>query len=139
MTNESYKFLQTMLETPSPSGFEQPVQRIVRDRMKRFADSIETDVHGNVLVGLNPKGAPRVMLAGHCDQIGLMVRMINDEGYLYFNTVGGVDATVLPGTRVTIHNKRGPVEGVIGRKPIHLMKPEERNQAKIELQDLWID
>ncbi|MCH9001545.1 MAG: M42 family peptidase, partial [Planctomycetes bacterium] len=81
MPKESYDFLKKMQETPSPSGFEQPVQRIVRKRMKPIADTIETDVHGNVIVSLNPKGTPRVMLAGHCDQIGMMVNYIDDNGY----------------------------------------------------------
>lgn len=139
MRDESFKFLKTMEETPSVSGFEQPVGRIIRKRMKPFADEITTDVHGNTIVGLNPKGKPRVMLAGHYDQIGLMVRHVADEGYIYFSAVGGIDATVLPGSAVTVHSRKGPVPGVIGRKPIHLMKQEERNQAKIEFQDLWID
>lgn len=139
MQGEPFDFLKALEETPSVSGFEQPVGRIIRKRMKPFADEITTDVHGNTIVALNPKGKPRVMLAGHYDQIGLMVKHVADEGYIYFGTVGGIDATVLPGSRVTVHTRKGPVEGVIGRKPIHLMKPEERNQAKIEIQDLWID
>jgi endoglucanase len=139
MRPESFEFLKQIEETPSPSGFEQPVARIVRKRMSRFADKITTDVHGNVIVALNPKGSPRVMLAGHMDQIGLMVNYVNDDGYIYFDAIGGIDNTVLPGSRVTIHTKKGPVEGVIGRKPIHLMKPEERNQGKVERTDLWID
>ncbi len=139
MKTESFNFLKEMEETPSVTGSEQPVARIIRKRMKPFADQITTDVHGNLMVALNPKGSPRVMLAGHMDQIGLMVRYIDDQGYLFFSGVGGVDASVLPGTRVTVHNKRGPVEGVIGRKPIHLMKEEERNKTKIEMTELWID
>jgi len=139
MREESFTFLKAMEETPSVSGFEQPVARIIRERMKPFADKITTDVHGNTIVTLNPKGNPRVMLAGHYDQIGLMIRHINDEGHLHFSTVGGIDATVLPGSRVTIHTKKGAVEGVIGRKPVHLMKEEERGKSKIELTDLWID
>jgi endoglucanase len=139
MRQESFDFLKQMEETPSVSGFEQPVGRIIRKRMKPFADKINVDVHGNTIVALNPKGKPRVMLAGHYDQIGLMVRYISDEGYLHFSTVGGIDTTVLPGSRLTVHTKKGPVEGVIGRKPIHLMKQEERNQGKVELTDLWID
>ena len=139
MQKECFEFLEALAETPSVSGFEQPVARIIRNRMKRYADDITTDVHGNTIVVLNPKGSPRVMLAGHYDQIGLMVQFITDEGYITFTTVGGIDATVLPGTRVTIHTRTGPVEGVIGRKPIHLMKQEERNQQKIEISDLWID
>jgi endoglucanase len=139
MRKQSYDFLKAMLETPSVSGFEQPVARLIHKQMKRVAHSVETDVHGNTIAVLNPKGSPRVMLAGHYDQIGLMVRHINDEGFLHFSAVGGIDPTVLPGSRVTIHTKKGRVAGVIGRKPIHLMKQEERGQGKVELTDLWID
>lgn len=138
MRNESYEFLKSIQETPSPSGFEQPVQRLVRARMEPFADSIETDVHGNVIVALNPQGSPKIMLAGHCDQIGLMIRFIDDKGFLFFATIGGIDPSVLPGTRVVVHTKHGPVDGVIGRKPIHVLRPEERG-AKIAIRELWID
>ncbi len=136
MNKESYEFLRAMEETPSPSGFEQPVQRIVRRRMKGIADTVETDVHGNVIVGLNPKGTPRVMLAGHCDQIGMMVRYISDQGFLSFAPIGGIDAQLLPGLRVTVHGGRKPVNGVIGRKPIHLMRDKPNENAKIEINDL---
>jgi tetrahedral aminopeptidase len=139
MNTETFEFLRSIEETPSVSGYEQPVARLVRKRMEKFADSIETDVHGNLIVAINPDASPRVMLAGHMDQIGMMITYITDEGYLYFKTVGGIDNTVLPGSRVTVHNRRGAVEGVIGRKPIHLMKQEERNQGKVELENLWID
>ena len=138
MRKESYEFLKSLQETPSPSGFEQPVQRLVRRRMKAFADQIETDVHGNVICALNPKGTPRVMLAGHCDQIGLRVNYIDDNGFLFFSAIGGIDPSVLPGSRVTVHTKHGPIEGVIGRKPIHVMKPEERG-AKVEIREMWVD
>jgi len=135
---ESYEFLKEILETPSPSGFEQPLQRHVRKRMAPFADAIETDVHGNVAVTLNPKGAPAIMLAGHCDQIGMMVKYIDDNGYLFFVPVGGIDPSVVPGSRVVVHSRHGPIDGVIGRKPIHVLKPEERG-AKVELRETWVD
>lgn len=138
MRKESYNFLKSIQETPSPSGFEQPVQRIVRKRMKPFADTIQTDVHGNVIVGLNPTGSPRVMLAGHCDQIALMVNYIDDNGFIFFKPIGGIDASVLPGTRVVILTEHGPIDGVIGRKPVHLMKTEERG-AKTEMRQMWVD
>lgn len=138
MRKESYEFLQEILESPSPSGFEQPVQRIVRRRVERFADRVETDVHGNVAAILNPEGAPRIMLAGHCDQIGMMVRYIDENGYIFFDAIGGIDPSVLPGTPVTLHTEHGPVDGVIGRRPIHVLKPEERG-AKLEMRNLWID
>lgn len=139
MKSESFDFLKQIEETPSVSGFEQPVARIVRKRMAKWAEKIETDVHGNVIVSAGEKKGPRVMLAGHMDQIGLMVNYVNDDGYIYFEAVGGIDNTVLPGSNLTIHTKNGPIAGVIGRKPIHLMKPEERNQGKVERTDLWID
>ena len=138
MRKESYDFLKALEETPSPSGYEQPVQRLVRKRMIPFADSIETDVHGNVVVGLHTGGAPRVMLAGHCDQIGMMVNYIDDNGFIFFRSIGGIDPSVVPGTRVVVHSKHGPIDGVIGRRPVHLMKPEERG-AKVELREMWID
>ena len=106
--------------------------------MKPFADSIDTDVHGNVTVALNPKGFPRIMLAGHCDQIGMMVTYINDNGYIFVSSIGGIDPAILPGSRVVVHSKHGPIEGVIGRRPIHVLKPDERG-GKVELRELWID
>jgi endoglucanase len=138
MRKESYNFLKELQETPSPSGFEQPVQRVVRKRMKAIASAVETDVHGNVIVGINPKGSPRVMLAGHCDQIGLMVNYIDDNGFIFFVAIGGIDPSVIPGSRVVVHSSHGPIDGVIGRRPIHVLKPEERG-AKIELREMWID
>lgn len=138
MRKESYEFLKEIEETPSPSGFEQPVQRVVRRRMQPYADSIETDVHGNVIVAINPDGFPRVMLAGHCDQIGMMAKYVDDNGYIFFTAIGGIDPTVVPGSRVVVHTRHGPIDGVIGRRPVHTLKPEERG-AKIELRDMWVD
>lgn len=139
MRSESFDFLKSIEETPSVSGYEQPVARIIRKRMARFADTITTDVHGNVTAVLNPKATTKVMLAGHMDQIGFLVNYIGDTGYVHMCAVGGIDNSVLPGTRVTIHAKGGPITGVIGRKAIHLMKVEERNAGKIELVDVAVD
>jgi putative aminopeptidase FrvX len=136
---ESKDFLHKLLVTPSPTGAEQPVQRIVRDRMKKYADVIETDLHGNVIVALNPKAERKVMLAGHCDQIGFMVRHISNDGFIYVSALGGMDVGVLHGARVTIHSEKGPVEGVFGRKPIHQQSTEERDRTKNDLDKLWID
>ncbi len=81
--------------------------------MKRFADRIDIDVHGNLSAVLNPEGTPRVMLAGHCDQIGMMVNFIDDNGYMFFRQIGGIDPSVLPGSRVVVHTRHGPVDGLI--------------------------
>lgn len=139
MDKESKKFLFDLLLTPSASGYEQRIQEIVRKRMKPFAESMETDLHGNVIVALNKKAPRRVMLAGHCDQIALMVKHFSDDGFISFDALGGIDAGVLPGSVVTIHTKSGPVPGLIGRKPIHLQQPEERSKVITDLSKLWID
>ncbi len=139
MNTDSRKFLYKLLTTPSPTGFEQPIQRVVRARMKEYADMVETDVHGNVIVGLNTKAERKVMLAGHCDQIGFMVKHISDDGYIYVSALGGPDPVVVPGTHAVIYGENSEIPGVFGRKPIHHQKPEERGQGKININDLWID
>ena len=139
LRDESYEFLHQMLTTPSVTGAEQPVARIVRRRMEPLSDKVTTDLHGNTIVALNPGAAVKVMLAGHVDQIGLMVKHVTDDGFLYFAAVGGVDLAVLPGSKLTVWGEGGPVDGIIGRKPIHLMKAEERNGGKLDIADLWID
>jgi endoglucanase len=136
---ESKDFLHKLLLTPSPTGAERAIQRIVRDRMKRYADSIETDLHGNVIVALNPKAERKIMLAGHCDQIALMIRYISSDGFLYVSALGGIDVGVLHGARVTVHGIKGPVPGVIGRKPIHAQSGEERDKTKNDIEKIWID
>jgi tetrahedral aminopeptidase len=138
MRKESLQFLQDLIAAPSPSGFEQPAQRVVRARMEQFADEIVTDVHGNVRCVKNPEHPFRVMLAGHVDQIGFIVRYINDDGYIYVSSIGGVDASIVPGSRVLIHGMNGPVPGVFGRTAIHLLTSEERGK-KLELDKLFID
>jgi len=139
MEKDSKQFLYSLLKTPSPTGFEQDIQRVVRKHMERFADSVETDLHGNVIVGLNLKAPRKVMLAGHCDQIGLMVKHITKEGFIYVSALGGIDAGVLLGSKVVIHGANGPVPGVVGRKPIHTQNHEERDRMKLELDKIWID
>ena len=139
LRDESYEFLHQMLTTPSVTGAEQPVARLVRKRMGPFADQITTDLHGNTIVALNPSAPVKVMLAGHVDQIGLMVKHVTDDGFLYFAAVGGVDLAVLPGSKLTVWGTAGPVDAIIGRKPIHLMDAAERDGGKLKISDLWID
>lgn len=139
MKREAREFLVKLLNTPSPSGFEQPVQRIVRREMEKFADTVTTDLHGNVIVGINTSAKRRVMLAGHCDQIGFMVRHISNDGYLYVSSVGGIDAGTVQGAEVTVWTKSGPLQGVMGRKPIHHQKSDERGKGHADLEKIWID
>ena len=139
MNADARNFLRKLVESPSPSGFEQPAQKLVRARLKGSVDEIRTDLHGNVIAVKNPDAPFRIMLAGHCDEIGLMITHVDDQGYIFFAAIGGIDPIVLAGQQVEIHNRRGAVLGVIGRKPIHLMKPEERAKPKLELPQFWVD
>ncbi len=127
-----------VLQTPSPSGYETPLQSVVRDYASGFADEVSTDVHGNVIAVKNPGAARRVMLAGHCDQIGLIVQHIDENGFLYVQPIGGWDPVVLVGQRMSVWSAEGPVFGVIARKPIHLITEEERSKAP-KIKDLWLD
>jgi tetrahedral aminopeptidase len=138
MNAESLDFLRRLLETPSPSGYEQPVQEVVRGYVKDFADRVTTDVHGNVIAARNPEAPLRVMFAGHADQIGFLVQYIDAEGFLYVQPIGGWDPTVLIGQKLTVWTAGGPLYGVIARKPIHLLTEEERKQVP-RLKDLWVD
>jgi len=138
MKKEAINFLKKMIEAPSPSGFEQPAQRVWREWIEKYADSVRTDLHGNSIAVLNEGGDPRVMLAGHCDELGFMVNYITDDGYIYFKTIGGFDVNIIPGRRVHIHTKKGPVLGVIGKKAIHVMTDDERKKVP-KVEDLWID
>jgi endoglucanase len=137
MTDHSLNFLKTLLSTPGPSGDEAAVARIWRAEAESFADEVRADIRGSSYAVLNG-GAPRVLLAGHIDEIGLMISYIDDEGYLSCSEVGGWDPQVLVGQRVKLLGRSGEVIGVIGKKPIHLMDHGDREKAS-KVKDLWID
>lgn len=138
MNKKAKDFLVRLLETPSPSGSEGPVQEVVRGYLEPFADDVTTDRHGNVIGCCNPGQDLRVLLAGHCDQIGLIVSYIDERGFLRVQPIGGWDPQQLIGQRMVVWTDGGPVNGVIARKAIHLLNPEERKKVT-ETKDLWID
>ncbi len=138
MTDDSKAFLKQLVETPSPSGYEHEVQKLVRERIRPWCDEVRTDVMGNVFGIRNLGGKPRIMLAGHCDQIGFIVRYITDDGFLYVEAIGGVDPTVAAAQRVSIMASDGAVMGVIGRKAIHLMDDDDRKKVP-KMDDLYVD
>jgi endoglucanase len=137
MRSESKSFFELIVNTPSPSGFEERAAQVVRDYAAGFADDVRTDVHGNVAAIVNPDAKTKIMLAGHMDEIGFIVHFISEDGLLYFKTIGGHDASIIVGQRVWVHGSE-KVAGVIGRKAIHLLTEEERKKRP-ELYDLWID
>ena len=133
-----HDFLLRLLDTPGPSGFERAPARVWSEEAATFADDVMTDVSGNTIAAINPSGSPRLMLAGHIDEIGLMIVHVDDEGFLYFQPIGGWDSQVLVAQRVVIQSAEGPVEGVIGKKAIHLIESGDRDKVT-KVTDLWID
>jgi tetrahedral aminopeptidase len=143
MHDPSHAFLKQLVETPSASGYERPIQDVVRAWAGQYADEVRTDRHGNVMAARHPSGShpdahQRVMLAGHCDQIALMVQHIDDNGFLYVQPIGGWDMQILLGQYLTVWTQSGPFTGVIGRRAPHLMTGEERNKVP-QFTDVWVD
>ena len=140
LKQDSLDFLRSVIESPSPSGFESPVRKLMAERMETYCDEVRHDVLGNVIGVLNPGAPKRVMLAGHCDEIGMMITNITDDGYLYFRAVGGFEVSVLVAQRVSVHTAKGDVPGVVGRKSVHLFGMEGNDPNKMpKMHDLWID
>jgi len=142
MHDISLEFLKKLLETPSPSGSERAIQDVVRAWADKYADEVATDRHGNVIAARHPARrtdkTPRIMLAGHCDQIGLMVQHIDGDGYLSIQPIGGWDMQILLGQYLTVCGKDGPMVGVVSRKATHLLTNEERNKVP-QFTDIWVD
>lgn len=139
MQKSSLDFFRTLLGTPGPSGFESAPAARWRAEAATFADTVTADVSGNSFATLTGQaGEPTVMLAGHIDEIGVMVVHVDDKGFVWFDTIGGWDDQVLVGQRVVLLGRSGPVHGVIGKKAIHLMEKEDREKPS-KIKDLWID
>jgi endoglucanase len=135
---QDISFLEKLLDAAGPSGFEVRPARVWREEAGTFVDDVRIDVSGNSFATLNPEGRPRVMLAGHIDEIGLQITWVDEKGFLYVDEIGGWDPQVLVGQRVTILGRAGDVPGLIGKKPIHLIVPEDRTKAS-KTKDLWVD
>jgi endoglucanase len=133
-----FAFLEKLLDAPGPSGFEIEPARIWREEAETFADEVWADVTGNSVAAVNPGGKPRVMLAGHIDEIGLQITHIDEDGFLFIDEIGGWDSQVLVGQRVVVLSAEGKIPGVVGKKPIHLLKKEEQDKAT-KTRDLWVD
>ncbi len=131
-------FLERLLGAVGPTGFEDEAARVWCAQAETFADRVERDTHGNAYAQINPGGTPRLMLAGHIDEIGVIVTHIDDDGYVYFQGLGGWDPQVLVGQRLRFLGTHGSVLGVVGRKPIHLLEAAEREKA-VKIDELWAD
>ncbi len=132
MDEQQRSFLDELLTTPSPSGFEARGQRVWVDAVSEFADEVRTDAYGNAIAVHEGSGdGPELAFAGHADQIGFIVRRIHEDGYLRIDRIGGSDRTVSKGQHVTVHTTDGPVNGVIGQMAIHL-----RDTSEDEFEDI---
>ena len=138
MREESLKFLQSLVNTPSPVGHEARGQRVWLDYAKQFADETFSDSYGNCVAVLNKGGSPRLMLAGHADEIAMSVNFIDKDGYIFVKRMGGIDPGITRAQRITIHSRKGPVRGVVGNVAIHLTK-QEGDPKVPKIHELFID
>ena len=137
ITDSSIAFLKRLLDSPGPSGYEGAPARVWRTEAATFAE-VSGDVAGNSIAIVNPDGAPTIMLDGHIDEIGVIVQYIDDDGFVHISGIGGWDPQVLVAQRIRFLGREGDVLGVVGKKPIHLLKTEDREKAS-KITDLWVD
>ncbi len=131
--------LEALLASPGPSGHEALPARVWRESCEAFATEVGADHVGSSFARVaGTAGGPRLAVVGHIDEIGVHITHIEDDGHLRFGQVGGWDPIILIGQRVTLQTREGAIAGVIGRKPIHLLKDEDRKKVP-ELRDLHID
>ena len=132
-------FLEALLTATGPSGYEAPAAEVWRESARSFASDVSSDTVGSSVARVSAAdGAPLIGLVGHIDEIGLVVKHITDEGVLRFGTIGGWDPQVLVGQRVTVETANGPLPGVVGRKPIHLLDDDDR-KAVAKFDHMYID
>lgn len=134
MDKASYDFLKQLINTPSPSGFEERAAEIWKEYIGLMF--YENDPYGGSYARIGHPNYPIVMLSGHIDEVGFMVNYVNSDGFVYVDMIGGVDPSVAVAKRVTIHNKNGPVKGIFGKTAIHLSDKEDKNP---KLHQMFID
>ena len=138
MRDTSVRFLEKLINTPSPSGYETRGQRVWLNYVKPYADETFSDAYGNTVAVLNKGGSPRLMLAAHADEIGMAVNYISDKGFIYVRRVGGVDPAITRAQRVTVHTRKGPLLGVVGNVAPHLTKTTGERKPPL-FHELFID
>lgn len=138
MEDSPLEFFRRAINTPSPSGYEEPIQRLVCEYITPHADAVRVDIHGNLIAEAGDQSGPKLMYAGHCDQIGMLVKYIDENGFVYAERIGGWDPQQLVGQAMVIWTAGGPINAVISRKPIHLLTTQERTQV-VKLEQLWLD
>ena len=139
MNKRSLQFLETLVNTPSPSGHESRGLRVWMDYAGQYADETYSDAYGNCVAVLNKGGGPRLMLAGHADEIGMTVNFIDDDGYVYVRRLGGANPAIIKAQRVTIHSRKGPIKGVVGSVAPHLMRTETGAPKVPKIHEVFVD
>lgn len=135
-----FEFLEELLVTPSPTGFESAGQKVWKDYVEEFADEVQTDTYGSAVAKLNTSfDVITVMLEAHCDEIGMIVQHITDDGFVFINKLGGSDSTIARAKRVFIHSRDGIVSGVIGNTAIHLQDNKNGGGKQPEWKDIYVD
>ena len=137
MEKRALELMGKMMDAFGPSGFEREINRIVKEEVEPIADEIITDKLGSVAFKLNGDG-PKVLLAGHTDEVGFIISSITKEGFLTFNQLGGWWDQVLLAQKVIIRGRKGDVVGVIASKPPHILPMEERKKVVVK-KDMFID
>jgi len=139
MNDAAKDFLFDLLDTPSPTGFETPGQRVWADYVRPHADSLDVDAYGTAWASLGGTAddAPSVLFDAHVDEIGYMVRHITDDGFIYVNRIGGSDRAIARGLRVRILGNDGPVTGVVGNTAIHIRDTSNERTPKVH--ELFVD
>ncbi len=134
------EFLEELIITPSPTGFESAGQKVWTKYVESFADDVETDAYGSAVAKLDTSfDVITVMLEAHCDEIGMIVQHITEKGFVHVNKLGGSDSTIARAKRVNIHNKRGLVSGVTGNTAIHLQDKKNGGGEQPAWKDVYID
>ncbi|MEM1059946.1 MAG: M42 family metallopeptidase [Verrucomicrobiota bacterium] len=138
MRSASLDFLQHLLSVPSPSGAEVEGQRAWLDYVRPFSDEVHSDSYGNCWAVLNPQGSPKVMVAGHADELAFLVTYIDNDGFVYFQPAGGQDPSLARGQRVVIHGRKGAVKGLVGLLAIHMQDRDKKPEVP-KWEELFID
>jgi endoglucanase len=136
----SNEFLEDLLITPSPTGFEKGGVKVWKNYVEQFSDEVVTDAYGSAAAKINTSGdVATVMLEAHCDEIGMVVQHITDNGFIYVNKLGGSDSTIARAKKVFIHNKRGRVVGITGNTAIHLQTTKNGGGKQPAWKDIYVD
>ncbi|MEE9322949.1 MAG: M42 family metallopeptidase [Candidatus Aenigmarchaeota archaeon] len=129
--------LKKLIDSPSISGYEKNIRDLMSKEIRPYVDEVKVDKIGN-LICKKGSGSPKIMLVSHMDEVGLMVKYVDEKGFIRFEPVGGWDSKILPAQKFKIHGSKGPVVGVIGSKPIHLQEREEEKKP-VKISEMFMD